>query len=104
MGHYPSMHPLIKSWNGDTLPRDPDRQNRERYSRNDRYAHAIESSEYRSTSRDFGGVVFYCSTLVRSLPYSDRILLGISTEMAKVIHAPPPSAPARTSVGKCIPR
>lgn len=99
MGHHPPVDTLIKSRNGGALARDPNSQKREGYPSDDRYPGAIDSGKDRSTWSDLGGVVLYCSTFDRSLPYSDRIFLGISTEMTKAIHTPPPKAPARTSVG-----
>ena len=104
MAHYPSVDAVIKSRNSDALPRDPDSQKRKRYPSNDRDACAIDSGKYCSTGSDLGGVVFYRSTFDRSLPYSDRMPLGMRVEMTNAIHNPPPNAPARTSVGKCIPR
>ena len=104
MDHHPSVDAVIKSRNSVALPRDPDSQKSKRYPRDNRDSDAIGSGKYRSTGSNLGGIVFYCSAFDRSLAYSDRLLLGIRVEMTKAIHSPPPSAPARTSVGKCIPR
>jgi hypothetical protein len=93
------MDTQIKFRNGSALPRDPNSQKRKGYPSDNRYARAIDGGKYSATWSDLGGVVFYCSAFDRSLPYSDRMFLGIITEMTKAIHTPPPKAPARTSVG-----